>query len=94
MSCRPVLPPIDLVKTLEVVDVLESQGKLYGVLLTRVVPRMLSARRIVMTLADVSLFDTCIPKREGVVNMFGKPFEREFFGYDRVFTELVDVLTE
>jgi chromosome partitioning protein len=80
---------VDLDKTIAVARMLDSQDYSYGVLITRYTPNTLSFKHAIDRLNDngLSMFDTCIPKREAIAKAHGKPFE-ELFGYQEVFEEL------
>lgn len=80
---------VDLDKTIAVAQKLDAQDCDYGVLITRYTPNTLSFKQAIDRLNgnELSVFDTCIPKREAIARAHGKPFE-ELFGYQEVFDEL------
>lgn len=93
----PTTPsPADFDKTQEVVDALTSQGKFYGVLLTRVIRNTRALKATQETLAEngASVFDTQIYQREDLKNYFGHAFGDRLFGYEEAWEEISSALRE
>lgn len=85
---------IDLQQTIAVVDNLEEIGKSYAVLIVRAEPRTLALKSAQEFFKEkgVSTFDTVIPKRADLGNMYGQPFGEDTYGYENVYAELREVI--
>lgn len=81
---------IDLQQTSAVSDNLEESGKPYAVLIVRAEPHTIALKSAqeYFREKDTSLFDTVIPKRADLGNVYGQPFGSSMYGYEDVYREL------
>lgn len=86
---------IDLQQASAVVDNLEESGKPYAVLIVRAEPRTIALRSAQEYFAerDASTFDTVIPKRADVGNIYGQPFGSNMYGYEDVYREFKEAVS-
>lgn len=87
---------IDLQQTSAVVDTLEEAGKPYAVLIVRAEPHTIALRSAQECFRerDASIFDTVIPKRADLGNIYGQPFGGNMHGYEDVYRELKEATEE
>lgn len=88
--------PADMVKSFETAETLFERGVYYAILLTRVVPRTLALKQSMFELEErhASYFDSQIPNREALKNFFGNSFGEDLFGYEDVYKEIKEGLSE
>ena len=81
---------IDLQQTSAVSDNLEESGKPYAVLIVRAEPHTIALKSAqeYFRETDTSLYDTVIPKRADLGNVYGQPFGSSMYGYEDVYREL------
>ncbi len=87
---------IDLQQTLAVADNLEEAGRPYAVLIVRAEANTIALKSAqeYFRERDTSLFDTVIPKRADLGNMYGQPFGSNVYGYEDVYRELDEATEE
>jgi chromosome partitioning protein len=87
---------MDMQQTWITAQTAAESGKPFAVLLTCARSKTLSLAAVLQSIQDagVSCFDARIPLREDVRNYFGHAFGAELYGYQDVYTELVDALKE
>lgn len=85
---------IDLQQTTTVLDVLESANRPYAVLLVRVESNTLATKAARRYFADrgTPMFETEIPKRADLSNVYGQRFASNLHGYEDVYRELKEAL--
>jgi chromosome partitioning protein len=83
---------IDLQQTMAVVDVMETVGKPYAVLIVRAERRTtaLKSAQEFFKDKDTSIFDTVIPKKADLGNIYGQPFPSNLHGYEDIYKELME----
>ncbi len=88
--------PADLVKTFETARTLTNKGVFYAVLLTQVAMNTLSFTQAVseMREGDLSYFDNQIRRRERLKNFFGNSFGDDLFGYEVIWEDMKQILSE
>ena len=87
---------MDMQQTWITAQTAAESGKPFAVLLTCARSKTLSLAAVLQSIqeAGVSCFDARIPLREDVRNYFGHAFGAELYGYQDVYTELVEALKE
>jgi chromosome partitioning protein len=87
---------MDMQQTWITAQTAAESDKPFAVLLTCARSKTLSLAAVLQSVQDagVSCFDARIPLREDVRNYFGHAFGAELYGYQDVYTELVDALKE
>lgn len=87
---------MDMQQTWITAQTAAESGKPFAVLLTCARSKTLSLAAVLQSIqeAGVSCFDARIPLREDVRNYFGHTFGAELYGYQDVYTELVEALKE
>lgn len=87
---------MDMQQTWITAQTAAESGKPFAVLLTYARSKTLSLAAVLQSIqeAGVSCFDARIPLREDVRNYFGHTFGAELYGYQDVYTELVEALKE
>ena len=87
---------IDLQQTLAVADNLEEAVRPYAVLIVRAEANTIALKSAqeYFRERDTSLFDTVIPKRADLGNMYGQPFGSNMYGYEDVYRELEEATEE
>lgn len=85
---------IDLQQTAGTVEKLEEAGKPYAVLIVRAEPRTLALQAAETYLSEhgKSYFDTEIPKRADLGNVYGQPFGDDLYGYEKAYAELMEAM--
>lgn len=87
--------PIDLAKTYEAAETLSNSGIFFTVLITKVDRRTKALEQTVQELNDLryNYIETSIPLREAIRNYFGNAFGDDLYGYQEVFRELKEAVT-